>query len=144
MQAGKYWVGDLCYVLSEEWDEFCAITMPNGDCLDGEFALSDGRKFAFSRTAYGDGVFSDQFGRQYGVDAGLIGCIRVEDIHNFDSRRESKLGHVVDMKDDFILRGSDEGNDWDGVITIGDVYISTAEEEDYDEEEEEEEDDSDA
>lgn len=41
MPAGRYYIGDLCYVMHDEWDEFC-------DHLDypGERKLKDGRKYA--------------------------------------------------------------------------------------------------
>ena len=42
MPAGKYYVGDLCYVMTdEEWEEFCGITINGNKCIDGEFQLSD-------------------------------------------------------------------------------------------------------
>jgi hypothetical protein len=48
--------------------------------LDGEFNLANGVRFAVQSTAYGDGTYQDDNGRNYPVDAGLIGCIRVEDV----------------------------------------------------------------
>jgi len=50
--------------------------------LNGEFNLANGVRFAVSSTAYGDGTYQDQQGRDYPVDAGLIGCIRVEDVYD--------------------------------------------------------------
>ena len=55
MPAGKYYIGDLCYVMHPEWDEFCRITISGNECLQGEFNLADGRRFATFTTAYGDG-----------------------------------------------------------------------------------------
>ena len=38
MPAGRYYIGDLCYVMSdEEWDEFCSLTIKDNKCFDGEF-----------------------------------------------------------------------------------------------------------
>jgi len=83
MIKGDYYVGDLCYVLHEEWDDVCRLLFAGRDdhgCNQGEFNLPDGRRFAIYNTAFGDGVYYDQNGRSYGVDAGSIGCILLSDI----------------------------------------------------------------
>jgi hypothetical protein len=80
MKAGKYYIGDLCYVMHDQWDEFCDITIDDRVCKEGEFRLKNGTNFATYGTQYGDGTFYDQNKYEYGVDAGLLGCIRVEDI----------------------------------------------------------------
>jgi hypothetical protein len=84
MPAGEYYIGDLCYVMHEEWDEVCDLffdrDQPYG-CRQGKFKLKDGREFVSFNTRYGDGVYYDQTRmNEYGVDAGLIGCIKVSDI----------------------------------------------------------------
>ena len=84
MRPGTYYVGDLCYVMHPQWREVCDLmfaTKDNGT-LDGEFNLANGVRFALHGTAYGDGVYYDEQGRKYPVDAGLIGCIRVEDVYD--------------------------------------------------------------
>lgn len=129
MQAGKYYVGDLCYVMHDKWDEFCSVTIQGEEVLDGEMALPDGTKFATYGTAYGDGVYKDQLGNSYGVDAGLIGCIRVEDISE-EERANLGDGQVIDFPHDFYTSSDD------GVIIFGHVAIDTKgedEDEDYDE-----------
>jgi len=80
MPAGTYYVGDLCYVMNDAWDEVCGLTIKGHDCLEGEFTLKDGRRFAMYSTKYGDGVYYDQDGGSYSVDAGSIGCILMSDI----------------------------------------------------------------
>ena len=84
MRPGTYYVGDLCYVMHPQWKEVCNLMFAVDDpgVLDGEFNLSNGVRFAISSTAYGDGTYQDQQGREYPVDAGLIGCIRVEDVYD--------------------------------------------------------------
>lgn len=119
MPAGKYWVGDLCYVLGDRWDEFCDITCDNHDVLDGEFTLSDGTRFASYCTRHGDGQYSDQFGNQYGVDAGLIGCVLVDDIHE-DEDNCLHGGHVYEFAYDFETRSTASGT-----IRIGEIKIKT-------------------
>ena len=46
MKAGTYYIGDLCYVMHDRWDEFCSITCSEHNVLDGEFNLKDGTRFA--------------------------------------------------------------------------------------------------
>jgi hypothetical protein len=123
MKAGKYYIGDLCYVMHDVWDEFCAITIDGNRCLDGEFELADGRKFATYGTAYGDGVYQTNVGGECSVDAGLIGCIRVEDIKDFSTYWD-KLGVVVTFENDF------ETSEYKGQIKFGHVVIETDYEED--------------
>ena len=128
MRAGKYYIGDLCYVMHPEWDEFCSLTINGHRVLDGEFNLKDGRRFATFTTKWGDGTYKDEQGRSYSVDAGLIGCICVDDIT--PSELENlKDGHVVEFVQDFTTFSAG------GIIRIGSVCIDT----DFEEIEEEDE-----
>ena len=96
LPAGTYYVGDLCYVLKNSWDAVCNMVIADRDCLDGEFKLPDGRLFAMYSTRWGDGVYDDQEGRQYCVDAGSIGCVRLEDCDvSREDIEEDRLGHIV-------------------------------------------------
>ena len=126
MPAGRYYVGDLCYVMTDaEWDQFCAITIKDNKCLDGEFEMPDGRKFATYGTAWGDGCYRDQFGNEYGVDAGLIGCIRVEDIRADKYEDIESLGKIHEFVSDFVTSGGRNTPDWNGTIQFGRVAIET-------------------
>jgi hypothetical protein len=132
MKAGTYYIGDLCYVMHPEWDEFCALTIRGHNVLDGEFNLKDGRRFATFTTKWGDGTYKDEQGHSYGVDAGLIGCINVDDIT--PSELENlKDGRVIEFVQDFSTFSAG------GVIRFGSVVIDTDfadvdEEEEYDDE----------
>jgi hypothetical protein len=129
MKAGKYYVGDLCYVLGDRWTEVCdLIITPNGTCLNGEFELTDGTKFAIYGTAYGDGVYQDQEGNPYPVDSGSIGCVLVDQIT--EGHLDITLGNIIDFSEDFST-----GED-DGTIQFGEVEIDTRGEEEEEEEEE--------
>ena len=91
----RYYVGDLCYVMHDEWSEVCdMISFDNED--DAEYQLEDGRKFFLYTTAYGDGQYNDTEGRPYSVDSGTIGAIRVDDIRDPEFARivEGGLGHI--------------------------------------------------
>jgi hypothetical protein len=133
MPEGKYYVGDLCYVMDDaEWEEFCSITIDGMKVKDGEFQLKDGRRFATYGTAYGDGVYHDQYGHSYSVDAGLIGCIKVEDIraNNYDNLLD--LGSIMEFDSSFVTSGGRGDEGWEGLIQFGHVMIETNPvEEDY-------------
>jgi hypothetical protein len=128
MQAGKYYVGDLCYVMdNDEWKEICSIIIPiqGNNILDGEFELKDGRKFAIYSTMYGDGEYHDQYGHSYSVDAGCIGCIRLEDIRTEKYDNLLDLGAFVEFQTDFVTGGDRGTEDWDGIIQFGHIAIET-------------------
>jgi len=131
MKAGRYYVGDLCYVLHDRWDEFCSLTISGHRVLDGEFNLADGTRFATYTTRYGDGNYFDETGKSYDVDAGLIGCVALEDIDFTDPSNSVVGGRVVEFVRDFTTFSSV------GVISIGTINIDTDPE--YAEEELEEE-----
>jgi hypothetical protein len=128
MKAGTYYVGDLCYVMHDVWDEVCDLIIDNHSCLEGEFNLKDGRRFALLSTMYGDGTYRDEQGRKYPVDAGLIGVIKVEDIQD-ESNPDLSGGNVIEFNTDFNVV------DKDGVLSFGMIRIDTSgndyEEEDY-------------
>lgn len=82
--AGTYYVGDLCYVLGDRWDEFLELTIKTSnegvECIDGGFVMKDGTRFWTHGTMYGDGSYRDTQGRKYAVDAGLIGVVSIDQI----------------------------------------------------------------
>ncbi len=140
MPAGRYYVGDLCYVMHDAWTEVCRLFFP-ADAppkgVEGEFTLKDGRRFASFATAYGDGEYLSSINTSHSVDSGSIGCIRVEDIRDKEYTPEflAKLGAFVEFDQPFEV-----SND-QGMLTFGHVQIETAggydeEEEDYFSEEE--------
>lgn len=136
LPAGKYYVGDLCYVMHKEWDEVCSLFFKGRDdhgCNEGEFNLKDGRRFASYNTKYGDGGYYDQFGDEYSVDAGLIGCIALNDIDLKDDDNYLDGGQIIEFKSDFTVSGSQglSRRDWDGVIRIGHIVIKTDDDGDY-------------
>ena len=119
MPAGEYYIGDLCYVMHDEWDEFCKLTISGNRVLDGEFNLADGRRFATFTTKWGDGNYFDEDGKSYDVDAGLIGCIKLDDIDLTNKDNFLAGGRVVEFVQPFstFKAGS--------VIRIGNVVIET-------------------
>lgn len=126
MQAGKYYVGDLCYVMSnDEWDQVCSIIIQGNKVIDGEFKLKDDRKFAIYSTAYGDGLYNDYYANEYSVDSGSIGCIKVEDIKAEKYDDIERLGAIVEFETDFVTGGGRGTKGWNGIIQFGRIAIET-------------------
>jgi hypothetical protein len=132
MPAGSYYVGDLCYVMHPQWDEFCSLTISSSSVSDGEFELKNGVRFASLCTLYGDGFYEDQFGNGYSVDAGLIGCIRIEDIA--DKQASLNLGTIHEFEEDFEVY-SENGMLHFGIIQINTAGSEEEEDDEYDDEE---------
>ena len=131
MPAGRYYIGDLCYVMHDVWDEFCDITIKDHQCLEGEFTLADGRRFATLSTAYGDGTYRSNIGTDHSVDSGSIGCILVSDIRDNTYEDIESLGAIVEFDQPF------EVSEDAGLLKFGHVQIETAGGYDWDEDEEE-------
>jgi len=136
MPAGKYWIGDLCYVMHPQWQEACELFFPKGQDnwrgAQGVFKLANGVRFAYFSTAHGDGNYEDEQGREYPVDAGGIGCILLSDINDTSDSLWMEGGNVVDFEEQFAV-GSDGAE-----LTFGKVVIDTDppyDEPEYEEEE---------
>ena len=131
MPAGRYYIGDLCYVMHNEWHEVCDLFFPLDQVVrdvNGEFTLKDGRRFVSFGTAYGDGTYQSNISTSHSVDSGSIGCIRVEDIRDNTYADIEQLGAIVEFDAPF------EVSEDHGLIQFGHVQIETAgsyETEDY-------------
>ena len=133
MPAGQYYIGDLCYVMHDEWDEVCELFFAGRNdygCNQGKFKLKDGREFVSFNTMYGDGSYFDKLGYRYDVDAGLIGCIAVDNIK--EPLPEASGFRLVTFTDEF------ECDAEDGILFFGGVHIDTDPDPEWDEEDEEE------
>ena len=134
LPAGKYYIGDLCYVMHKEWDEVCGLFFKgrtDHGCNQGEFMLADGRRFACYNTRWGDGTYFDEARNRYSVDAGCIGCILVSDI-SIDDANNIGSGNVHEMTRDFNTSNED------GILTFGHVIINTDNDDGFNDYEEEE------
>lgn len=134
MPAGRYYIGDLCYVMHPEWSECCELFFPPGSSgrgVDGEFVLKDGRRFANFGTAYGDGEYRSNVDTLHSVDSGSIGCIRAEDIRDteYDVVTIERLGAFVDFPEPF------EVSEDAGMLLFGHVQIETNTDYDWDDNE---------
>lgn len=85
MKSGEYYIGDLCYVMHDAWNEVCDLIFPERAQrgLEGEFSLKDGRRFALYNTNHGDGTYKTDSDSVCFVDSGTIGCIMKSQIKDF-------------------------------------------------------------
>ena len=124
LPAGKYYVGDLCYVMDDSWDEICEHICHN-KFSSGIFTLKDGTTMFVSGTRHGDGIYPDNIGNEYGVDSGTIGCVLVGSINLKHKGNKIKYGVVHDFKRQFKTCGHTGKPDWDGAIVIGHIIVET-------------------
>jgi hypothetical protein len=141
--AGKYYVGDPCYAVKDEnWNALCDQTHTFGN-EDKEISPTDYNWTGLFRyndkdcftddTKYGDGSFYDNYGHEFGVDAGLIGIMPLE-VCDGDSMEG---GQIIEFTLDFEVWAED------GDFHFGNVVIQTGDTEEDDEWKEFEEDDPD-
>ena len=118
--AGRYYVGDLCYVIDEgHWDKILEQSGYFGYKLNSDqwFGVYEGYKVFAGFTAHGDGCYDDNFGNLYGVDAGLIGIIDANWLDVNEAAIEC-LGAIHDFKDDFEVSMPERGLFHFGEVTI--------------------------
>jgi len=123
MPAGRYYIGDLCYVMHDAWHEACALFFPsNTDSrgVNGEFVLKDGRRFANFDTMFGDGTYSSNMNTSHCVDSGSIGCILVADIRDNTYSDIALLGAIVEFAEPFETEKIGPG-----LIKFGQLEIET-------------------
>ena len=118
-EAGKYWIGDPCYAVKDEnWEPL--LKKSNffaGDGIGYWHGEYNGQIMFAAGTAYGDGSYQDNEGKEYGVDAGLLSIIPLEacDGDSMDG------GHVVEFKDRVCVEVDE------GVFSFGHIKIDTTE-----------------
>lgn len=93
MKAGKYTIGDPCYVVPKEmWKDFCAALNTKSNefrCIKA--FVFRGHEFYVSDTYEGDGHYgSNHFsGTGFSVDSGLIGAVPGAFILEFGCRSKA-------------------------------------------------------
>jgi len=116
MPAGAYYVGDLCFVVDDRWDQIRDLTTKDGAQLEGEFVFPSGGRFATYNVGRGDGEYQDQHAGFYTLHSGLIGCVRIQDIHQ-NYWPNIPLGRRVVFTDEF--HTGQQGD----VIMFGHIHI---------------------
>lgn len=129
MPAGRYHVGDLCYVLTEEkWEEACELMFPTVDSgrqgRYGTFTLSDGTVFTILPTKYGDGCYPSSRETCFAVDSGTIGCILASSLERSGDFADAGVFDLEDFTPEYD----------DGTLHFGDVSIYTGDDAEEDDE----------
>jgi hypothetical protein len=134
LKAGKYYVGDPCYAVAwENWGKLLDTTGCMGIDLnedatnwnDGLFEYKGAQCFC-GGTKYGDGLYHDSEGREYGVDAGLIGIIPL----SVCDGNSMHGGNIISFEYDFEVWAEN------GVFNFDEILINTCDDAEIDEEEE--------
>lgn len=106
LPPGAYLLGDLCLTLRE--DLYDDIFVPWRE-RNGIHKTEQGPVFAFASTAHGDGLFADDDGGEFPVDAGNIGLVDVRIARPF-LREEACNGPIHYLEsDEEIFFGFDRG-----------------------------------
>jgi hypothetical protein len=120
MKAGRYYIGDPCYVIGRGEDSEWLDLLEATNFFDGEVYDYKGHKIWGHGTMHGDGEYQDNMGNSYPVDAGLLSCIPVEAMDVSEEYvAENGLGVIHDFKEDF---GCDASG---GLLRMGPVVIDT-------------------
>ena len=133
--AGKYYLGDPCYVISESnWSKMCNATdcFEKSNCGTENLFELNGVQFFGASTAHGDGIFYDQDRNEYGVDAGMLSIVPLSLVlaqgkETEESIQERKLGRIFDFPKEFEVFVTE-----DHTFCFGDITIPTEDEEDSD------------
>jgi len=88
LPAGRYWVGDPCYAIRTDWEDFIEDTYENGVV---EFKGQE----VFVINTGGDGCW-DHNGETYGVDAGLLAVVPAALVDEYGNDK----GVFVELTDD--------------------------------------------
>lgn len=126
--AGKYYIGDACYVIDDEkWMDFLETGFWPAE-KKGEVVFEyEGHKCFAHYTAFGDGVYTEcKTGAQLPVDAGMLSAIPLALIAKRSLEDAAKLGIIVEFEHDVSVSYED------GTFYIGGHTIHTG---DSDEEE---------
>lgn len=121
--AGKYYLCDPCYVISnaDDWVGFlesCATEDSAG--FSGHYeALSDGTKVLAFATKHGDGNYHDQHGNSFSVDSGLLGLIPCSYSPGYEGIE--RTGAQAEFTEDTLCFTRD------GILTFGNHVIDTEE-----------------
>ena len=116
--AGKYYVGDPCYVFSHDTNTGGDKLLDHTEYFQNDVYEFEGHPIWARSTAYGDGTYNDCQCRNYSVDAGLIGVVSLE-LFERDLAEIERLGHIIEFAKPF------EPKCEDGIFTIGHIVIDT-------------------
>jgi hypothetical protein len=121
--AGLYIVSDPCYCTPDAfWDD---LLMSCDYFQSKPVGIADGKQILAFGTAWGDGSYLDNFGNEYGVDAGMIGLTPY--IEGWTENTGNQ--NIVDFPNDFDCHTDGK------ILTFGHIVINTDPEDDVEEDE---------
>ena len=131
-KPGTYFIGDPCYALREDLYEKWG---DENNYDDGNYDY-----FAAGSTKYGDGTYKDDYtGREYGVDAGILGIVNMEyAADKYNEETLNQLGQIVKVEKSLTFEYNADTctftyqYDDNKCINIETEDLSDDEEEDYD------------
>lgn len=97
LPAGEYFISDPCLIFqgkNGDWMKFVEESQDKDDFLfKVDHENNDGHSFyvASFTTAYGDGIYTDSNGNDYGVDAGLISIMNTDAVSLSENEEDAKL-----------------------------------------------------
>jgi hypothetical protein len=111
LPAGRYYIGDPCYVLQASWDRIKTAFDEN------EPVEFDGYTVWGANTAFGDGCYKCSRGSEYMVDSGILAAIPVQLIDNPNGEEH---GTIIDEPNGLMVE-----YDLNGTFTFGSICIKT-------------------
>lgn len=121
LPAGEYTISDPCYIIGrEKYDRLLEETQCwhlNGGDQRIFTDSATGLRYAIVGTAWGDGVYQDNLGNEYGVDAGCIACVPKSMCDMTPDRYAITRLFETEVEVDYEHHG--------GVIVFGDIRIMT-------------------
>lgn len=135
LPAGTYLVGDPCYAFSNDGPDYWGDWLNGTPRTEAHYSwprLMDaeigGHRIVGMGTAYGDGVYYDQYGNEYSVDAGMIGVVPIEALEAINSALVDLHGESLETATGLTVVTFDEPfhvSYDNGVIAIGLLEIDT-------------------
>lgn len=115
--AGRYFLGDPCYTVP---NNLWGTLLQSCDFFDQPIGEVNGHKVLAFPTAQGDGLYEDQNGHEYPVDAGLIGLVpeALVDMEKL-SKYRGGVGKWLEVSHYILCTGED------GVMEFGNITIDT-------------------
>jgi len=95
-----YYVGDLCYLLKDDWNEICGCVQPMNDKI--VFTLQSGLVIGF--VSINDYHLDSDSGRRYSSDSGSIGIVKLKDLSEELQQKAKEveaegLAHCIELSD---------------------------------------------
>ncbi len=115
LPAGKYYIGDPCYVLDAAAMNAVTDKMTSGEAASSVFEVNGHMMWAHF-TQYGDGAFADQNGAEYPVDSAALSAVPIDLVKNPEGEEH---GTVIEFDMSFTV------NYKNGVFWFGDICIDT-------------------